>query len=153
MVWLVPAPSHLNGALSPPSGNAVCLEARWVPPPHNVPLHLATSLSLCQPQGAEPGGNTDTDPQIQECRVGHNAERCPGEGAGDMVSDNTGPPETGLEKIRQKRSLLPPPPLTEKRLKGREAREASGGRSPHPQTVKRTPSYFLGCHGEPAKEK
>lgn len=47
-----------------------------------------------------------------------------------MVSDNTGPPETGLEKIRQKRSLLPPPPLTEKRLKGREAREASGGRSP-----------------------
>lgn len=70
-----------------------------------------------------------------------------------MVSDNTGPPETGLEKIRQKRSLLPPPPLTEKRLKGREAREASGGRSPHPQTVKRTPSYFLGCHGEPAKEK
>lgn len=33
MVWLVPAPSHLNGALSPPSGNALCPEARWVPPP------------------------------------------------------------------------------------------------------------------------
>lgn len=66
MVWLVPAPSHLNGALSPPSGNALCPEARWIPPPQRAtsPGHLPVTVPASRSRAWRKYRHGPADPRV-----------------------------------------------------------------------------------------